>query len=336
MQDHVLHSLTIAQVMVNYALERGVATSAILKGTGIDDAQLGDPEALITPDQELVLISNLQAAFADTPALGFEVGLQYALSTFGVWGFTLSISENMAQGFERAVRFLALSTAYCAVGVDRGAREFRITFNPEHIPQAQQRFLLERDMGTGLRLSREFNKNSQPVREIQFEGPPPPYQDRLQQLAGVPVIFGQIDNALVVDAQTAMEPNGLYDEKLVRLMEDQCQSLMDRRQIGGLSGQIRGKLLGGLGLSASLDEVAAEIGMTARTLRRKLEEDGTSFREISDLARRQLAEQMLLSTAMKIDELAFHLGYSDTASFTRAFRRWHGISPGAYRAAQSN
>ena len=65
---------------------------------------------------------------------------------------------------------------------------------------------------------------------------------------------------------------------------------------------------------------------------RKLEEEGVSFRAIQDELREQLAGQLLESTEMKLDELALRLGYTDTASFTRAFRRWKGVSPGKYRA----
>ena len=83
--------------------------------------------------------------------------------------------------------------------------------------------------------------------------------------------------------------------------------------------------------TASLDEVAAALHMSARSLRRKLDAEGSSYRAVLEEARRQMADQLLRSTTMKIEEMAVHLGYADTASFTRAFRRWHGASPGQYR-----
>lgn len=103
------------------------------------------------------------------------------------------------------------------------------------------------------------------------------------------------------------------------------------RQIGGIAGQVRQHLLGGLGLIASLEDMAAALHMSARSLRRKLDAEGTSYRAVLEDARRQMADQLLSSTTMKIEEMAVHLGYADTASFTRAFRRWHGTSPGQYR-----
>ena len=74
-----------------------------------------------------------------------------------------------------------------------------------------------------------------------------------------------------------------------------------------------------------------DIAMAPRSLRRRLEEEGTSFRDIVETERRQLAVQLLQDTHIKLDEIAPPLGSGDTPSFTRAFRRWFGQAPGEYR-----
>ena len=106
---------------------------------------------------------------------------------------------------------------------------------------------------------------------------------------------------------------------------------LQRRQTTGLAEQVRKQLLGPLGLVASLDNVASALALSPRSLRRKLEQEGSSFRLIVEEERRQIALQLLTCSNMILDELAIHLGYTDTASFTRAFRRWMGCSPGEYR-----
>jgi len=87
---------------------------------------------------------------------------------------------------------------------------------------------------------------------------------------------------------------------------------------------------------AVLDEIAHALGLSQRSLRRKLDQEGTSFRTLVEDERRELALQLLTGSDMRLDEVAIHLGYTDTASFTRAFRRWMGCSPGAYRQKQSS
>lgn len=122
-----------------------------------------------------------------------------------------------------------------------------------------------------------------------------------------------------------------YDAQLVRLMDEQCRYQLERRQQTGVTELVRQQILGPLGLVASLEEVAKALAMSPRSLRRKLESEGTHYKSVLDQERQQIAEQLLRGSNMKLDELAFHLGYTDSASFSRAFRRWTGCSPGEFR-----
>ncbi|MEN8723799.1 MAG: AraC family transcriptional regulator [Alphaproteobacteria bacterium] len=331
--EPALHSAAIARVILSFAASHGVEQSGCLDGTGLTPAALEEAEATITREQELKLLTNLYAALPDLDALGFELGTQFNASAFGAWGFALSISKTFRDGVKRAIRYLPLSTAYCHV-VDRLADdELLLIFDPSPIPAPLTQMMLERDMSTGVVLARELTHKPGAIKRIEFEALLP-YKDRIEQILGAPVHLGCAQNAIVLDAAIAEEPFPHYNEKLVRLLDDQCRQLMDRLATQGIDQQIRRALLGPLGLAASLEDVAAALNLAPRALRRKLEDDGTNFRAILDDTRRHLADQLLTGTTMKLDEMAYHLGYGDTASFTRAFRRWHGMSPGAYRKQQ--
>jgi AraC-like DNA-binding protein len=127
----------------------------------------------------------------------------------------------------------------------------------------------------------------------------------------------------------------MYDAALVRMFEDQCRAQLERRQPAGLEGKVRHLLLGPLGMVSTLEDVAQALAMSPRNLRRKLDEAGTSFRAIADQERRALAHSLLRSTDMTLDEIALQLGYADTASFSRACRRWFARSAGEYRLHRS-
>lgn len=329
--EPVLHSLAISQVMVNFAALHGVDRDTCLMGTGIAPEQFQDADALITPAQELRLIENLMLALPDIPALGFELGRQYNVSTFGTWGFALRTSRTLREAMDRAIRYLPLSTAYCCFSTACEGEEFVITADAGGIPVHLRQFLLERDFGTAATLIRELNLAGDPILRLEFAGRPPPHAARIRALCTFPVQFGGPRHALVIRLTDAMTPLPMFDERLVRLLEDQCQQLMQRRQTGGVAGRVRQQLLGGAGLLATLEEVAQALHLSPRTLRRKLDAEGTSFRALVEDARQQLALQLLSLTDMKLDEMALQLGYADTASFTRAFRRWRGVSPGQYR-----
>lgn len=331
----VLHSLAISQVMLYFAAEHGVGSDTCLAGTGITEVMLEDPDALITPDQELRLIENLMVALSDVPALGFALGLQYNVATFGTWGFALRTSRNLREALERATRYIPLSTAYCEFTVGSNDDTLVITAHPEGVPVQCRRFLLERDLGTAVNLIRELNLTGQTIESLGFTGPPPDYAEALRALCNFPVHFDCPYNQLVIDRKAAERPLPTYDEHLVRLLEDQCRQLLARRQISGTAGKVRQRLLGTRGLMASLEDVASDLHLSPRSLRRKLSAEDTSFRAIVEEARQQLACQLLAATDMTLDEMGLQLGYGDTASFTRAFRRWYGISPGEYRRRES-
>lgn len=329
-----LHPATIAQVMVNFAASLGVDSDTCLLGTGISDSQLEDSDALIPRDQEMRLIENIMLALPDEPALGFRLGQQYNVATFGIWGFALRTSRTLRDAAETAMRYLPLSTAYCRMYTFEDDRYFGIGMDPSDIPRHLRQFLLERDLATGINLLRELSLAGLTIARAEFQGEPPPHAEFVGAAIGVPPHYGQPRNAMMVAVDAADKPLPTFNANLVRMLEDQCRAQLQQRQVGGFAGQVRQQILGKLGLVATVEEVASALALSARSLRRKLEQEGTSFRQLVEEERRQTAEQILAGSDMTLDELAIHLGYTDTASFTRAFRRWLEMSPGEYRRRQ--
>lgn len=326
-----LHPIVISQVMINFAASFGIDKDTCLLGTGISEAQLYDGEALISRSQEMQLIENLILALPNEPALGFKLGLQYSVSTFGVWGFALRTSKTLRKATAIALRYLPLSTAYCTIRSFDKAELFNISFDPSGIPTPLRDFLLERDMATGVKLLTELSLAGVSLSRIEFQGPPPEYADDIAALVGITPIYHSHHNMLGVTVEEADRLLPTYDAQLVRLMDEQCRYQLERRQQTGVTGLVRQQILGPLGLVASLEEVAKALAMSPRSLRRKLDSEGTHYKSVLDQERQQIAQQLLRGSNMKLDELAFHLGYTDSASFSRAFRRWTGCSPGEFR-----
>lgn len=332
-EARIRHPVAIGQVMVNFAARHGVDADTCLLGTGIVEAQLRDPDTLIEREQEMRLVENLILALPEVPALGFELGLQYNIATFGIWGFALRTSRTLREAFQTALRYLPLSTAYCRFATFQDEREFGLSADPGAIPQHLRQFLLERDTATALNLFDELSLSGLRVLRLEYQGRDPGHAQRIEALCGIAPRYGAARNAVVLRRGDAELPLPMYDAHLVRLLEDQCRAQLERRQVAGLAGQVRQLILGPLGLVASLEDVAQQLAMAPRSLRRRLEEEGTSFRDLVDAERRQLATRLLEGTQMKLDEMALQLGYSDTASFARAFRRWFGQAPGEHRRA---
>jgi AraC-like DNA-binding protein len=331
LSEPILHPVVISKVMINFAAQLGIDRETCLLGTDITQEQLSDGDALITRAQEMRLIENLILALPDEPALGFRFGLQYNVSTFGVWGFAIRTSRTLREAANLALRYLPLSTAYCNIDCLEEGGHLVFIFDPGNIPSPIRQFLLERDMATALNLLKELSLSGITFSKIEFQGDPPEYTVLLEQTFGIKPSFNCQRNATFVSIQEADQLLPTYDAKLVRLMQEQCSHQLAHRQQTGVTGQVRKQLLGDLGLVATLEETASVLAMSPRSLRRKLEQEGTSFKQLVDQERQQIALQLLQGSQMKLDEIAFHLGYTDTASFSRAFRRWKGCSPGSYR-----
>ncbi len=325
------HPVAISQVMVNFAARYGVTAQTCLLGTGISEAQLRDADTLIAREQEMRLIENLMLALPDVPALGFELGLRYNVATFGIWGFALRTSRTLREAIQYALRYLPLSTAYCRLEIVCDQHEYGTSLDASAIPPHLQQFLLERDTATAMRLFDELTLSGLQVLRLEFQGKPPAHADRIEALSGNAPRYGCSRNAIVLRRQDVDLPMPMYDAHLVRLLEDQCRTQLERRQVGGITGQVRQLLLGTTGLAASLEDVASQLAMAPRSLHRRLTEEGTSLRTLVEAERKQLAGQLLENTEMKQEDVAFQLGYADSTAFARAFRRWHGQSPSEYR-----
>ena len=329
--EPILHPIVISQVMINFAASLGVDKETCLLGTNIPEAQLQDSEVLVSRSQEMCLVENLILALPSEAALGFRLGLQYNVSTFGVWGFALRTSRTLREAALIALRYLPLSTAYCRMQQLDEYGFFKIVFDPESIPSTLRQFLLERDMATGINIIKELSLAGVKLSKIEFSGPPPEYAAEIEALASIKPVYHSTHNALSVTLEEADRLLPTYDSQLVLLMAEQCRQQLARRKKTGITGLVQQQLLGPLGLVASVEEVAKALAMSPRSLRRKLESEHTTYKNILDQERQQIAQQLLHGSNMKLDEVAFHLGYTDTASFSRAFRRWKGCSPGEFR-----
>ena len=332
--EPILHPIVIGQVMINFAAKYGVDKETCLLGTGIGDEQLADGEALITRSQEMRLVENIILALPTEPALGFKLGLQYKVATFGVWGFALRTSRTLRDAISVAIRYLPLSTAYSRLHLIENEECLGVVVDADQIPAELRQFLLERDIATSINLLNELSLSGVSYSRLELKGDRPSYADYIEAAFGVRPIFNSPKNIMYISKVDADQSLPTYDAQLVHLMKNQCQQQLRLRQQSGITGQVRQQILGSLGLVASLEEVSSALAMSARSLRRKLESEGTNFKQLLDKERQSSALQLLRSSDMKLEELAFHLGYTDTASFSRAFRRWQGCSPGEYRSSK--
>lgn len=330
----VRRSIASARRLVQLAQEHGASLDACLQGTGIGSDQLEGPDVDILPEQELRLIRNVLQTLPQAGALGIEAGLRYRVSDAGIWGYALISSRTLREAFQLTLRYLDLSSVLGDLFFEESEGTGRVRFDYQSIPEELREFVMERDFGVLAAVQRQIVGVPLPARHVQLAYPRPPHAARLEAHFGLVPEYDAPETWLVVDSAIFDRPLPQANEAMLKLCEAEARKLLEQRKLRtGFSAKVRDIILRQPSQGPDMDAVAAELCVTARTLRRYLAEEGTTFRALRDEVLLMLAEELLDTAHMKLDEVAERLGYSDSAAFSHAFKRWKGVPPRAQRRA---
>ncbi|WP_198347614.1 helix-turn-helix domain-containing protein [Nocardia terrae] len=275
-----------------------------LAGAGLPPVM--DSSTEVTAGQEIAVVRNLLARFGDAPGLGAEAGSRYRVMLDGPWGLALLASRTVRDAVEVVMRHAAADFAFGPLSFAEIAGEGVLRFDDHELPEDVRIFVTARTM-TGLQVI-------------------------YRSVFGLEPAYGANGNELVFAAAPDV-PLPQVNEWARSTCEQMCRDLLARRHArSGVAGAVRDLLVRNPGVIPDQSAVAAELFVSARTLSRRLNEEGTSFRALLDEVRQALAEELLDHTGMTTEQVAARLGYAEAASFIRAFRRWRGCPPQEYRA----
>ena len=316
--------------IMTQAVAGAMPVADCLAGTGLTESTLEDQDAEIWAHQEFRVVSNIVNRLGDRPGLGVDVGGFSTLGRLGVLGFAFLTSATVRAGFERILPYQALLPSHVRFSIDIDDREWVVADDTD-IPAGIRPFIVDRDLaglaavlaGANIPIAVDWVETTLDERRARrladtwsLTTDVRPNRPR-NRIASAP---GTLDIAL-----PQSDPN------TTRVFERQCRDLLDRRLSRvGVTGQVRSRLLHDQRSFPSMQTIADELHLDPRTLRRKLTDQGTSFRAVIAEVRRARAEQML-ATDVPIETIARDLGYAETASFTHAFIRWTGMAPSEFR-----
>jgi AraC-like DNA-binding protein len=320
-----VHGAHIAELVQRW----GIAPEELLGPFGLSVEALADPASSVS----VPTMERRARTLTGEPALGVYLGLQMRISAHGFLGFAVMAASTLREVLTLASRFAPTRTT--AIGIRLEERDDRaaIIFE-EHCSFGTARdFVISAlvvgfdRIGSALVAGKELLGG-----EVDVAFPEPVYAARLlQSLRADKIRFSQAANRMEFDRRNLDLPIATADADAFRLARDQCERELDRLGLrGSLVTRVRA-LLGARDRELpALARVARELGMSVRTLKRKLAEEGTTYSGLVDEVNLGRAA-MLLQRELTVEEIADRLGYSDAANFTRAFRRWTGKSPRAYR-----
>lgn len=333
---HLRRPVYTTRVLCEVAAERGIATTDLLDGTGIERRALDDPDAVVSASDEIAVVRKLLAAVPDATGLGIDVGSRFRLTHLGLFGFAVMSCATLRELFNISMRYFSLTMLNIGVHLFEGADTCLLEFEVGHLPPDVRGFFLERDVAGIVMTTRDFAltvlaRYADQVRvEATFDqGVVAPLLDLLPDVNRA---FGRAHNRLHFPRAMLDEPLPQADPHTLKLCVAQCDLLVQRsEERRGITAVVRSKLFRESGRFPALPEVAAELDMHPRTLRRRLADEGTSFRALVTEARSALAVDLLCHVGLTVEEVSRRLGYTETSTFCHAFRRWHGMPPSTYQ-----
>jgi len=325
-------------MMIGVGQAHGLDVSTLLPGTGITAEKLADEFAQFWPDQEYVLARNLLGGLGDRAGLGAETARKATLGNAGLPGLAALSSATAGAVISTAIRYQALVPLAARYSLEEdGGPEISIVVDGDAIPGDVRAYFVEREVAVVFAAARNLG-TVLPAIEIQLDIP----AERGRELAAhspfdqCPVLAERPRNRIVMPRSLLDQPMPQADPQTAAMVERQLSETL-RQVVGtghGLAAAIRDRLLRDSGVVPTMDQVAAELHITVRTLRRQLADEGVSFRSLLNGVRETRAAE-LLRGGSTIEEVARLLGYAETANFTHAFTRWRGISPRAFRQSMA-
>jgi AraC-like DNA-binding protein len=330
-------STTGVKLLTDLAAEHGMALADALHGTGITPAQLDDPKGEVDATAELALISNMVRQLSHVPALGLQAGSRYRLTSYGIWGYALISSPNLRSASQLALRYLNLTYAFTHITLEVHQGLAMFTLNDLEVPAAVRRFVVERDAAGLMAIARDLHPAPFPIVSLTFKDSMPGYVEQVAAHYGLQPSYKAAFNRATFPADVLDAPLPQANEHTATLCEDMCRELVNQRSArNGMAALVRNRLINTPAQLPDMEQVAADLCMTSRTLRRHLVSEGTSFRELTDEVRAILAIELMSTARLGHKEIAQRLGFHDLSAFIQAFKRWKGVTPSAYRQDELN
>jgi AraC-like DNA-binding protein len=322
------------EMLVQTLAEQGIAPEASLQGSGLEVDEIHKPDRLTSVRQYLSVCRNAVLLSKD-PGTPFTVGLKMHLSAYGMYGYALMCSETLRDFFNLGVKYHKLATPTLTIewraDADSAVWVFPDTFTTGPSRELKE-FLIEQQFAQHVTHLKDVAGRETVATKACFAYPAPPHASIYESYLGCPCHFDQPDCELYYPAAILDQRPQLAHRLTSTLLQETCDRLIGETKISsGFAGEVYRILMQTPGVFPTMDDAASNLSMTARTLRRHLESEGTTFAQISDDVRCSLATEYLRTTRLSTDDIANLVGFSETSNFRRAFKRWTGKAPSDFR-----
>lgn len=306
-----------------------------LSRVGIDRAVLTDPDAELD-DRKFVELLELVAKEQDD-MIGLHMASGLKCRDWGIYGHAIINAPDLRTAIQVMAEYITVFSQVVDERIIESDETISITYRVSDDSIVFRRQDSEFAVASILMMLREATGIDIELSEVRFEHAKPKDAHELKEFFGRMPIFNQPQNAIVFDRSVFETPMANPDPRLFELFQRHLTERLAERRVEHsvivkASFIIAQKLADGV---PSLFDVANAMHLSERTLQRRCSDHGMDFLHLVDQVRHQIAVQHLKYTNDSLTDIAFKLGYSQISAFSRAFRRWTGVSPMRYRRLYS-
>jgi len=327
-------AVQLVRSLINYGERQGVPRLAMLQVGSLSEDQLNDSRLLIDVHRYESLLSFISQALGD-PLLGFHHGQQFDAGRWGVLGYIATTAQNFQTAIQAQYRFQSLSGN---MGAPLQFCEGEVT-TLQWIPAYNCSYHLAEQVVTGLvSMAREVtNQVDYAPNAVYFTHRAAADKNRYEEYFNSPVYFNSKFNGLEVDNVLLEVPLRKSDAETHKVLVEHAKSMLEEQTYTSPLEVIKDYVVKTLPSHVpDIEEIAQYLNLSVRSTQRKLQEYGTSYSQVLDAIRKELALTYLRQTQNSMLYVSERLGFSEQSAFQRAFKRWTGSTPKRYRSATLN
>jgi len=325
-------------VLTRLACERtkqqGVEVDSLLRKAGLTHQQIDDPCARL-PVKSQIRFVELAAATLKDECLGFHLAQKFDLRMGGLFYYALASSDTLGEALQRGARYSTIVNEGVTLRLREG-KGLRINFEYAGVSRHSDRHQIEFSMVTLVRICRQLTSRHVRPSRVSFTHRRKDDFSELRTFFGSDVIFGAAVDEVAFPTSIKQMAVVDADPYLNDLLINYCEQALTARSTKQSSFGLNVENVIALQLphgKARVGEIARKLGVSQRTLARRLSSEGLTFASVLERLKSDLAKRHLADETLSISEIAWLLGYQDVSAFTHAFKRWTGRAPRAIRQA---
>ncbi|WP_166252396.1 AraC family transcriptional regulator [Marinobacter salicampi] len=315
---------------------RGIHTTALLQEAGLTPDLVASDDGRVDGEQ-LQTFLHLLSEHSQNPILGLETGDFVQPGSYSVLGYITMSCATLGEAIARIAPFEKLVGDMGVTRLEEGSDTVSLVWQCAFNDPVVRPHLVDNVFASWIRFARWLadDDSASPTEvHLQRSEPETKWIAAYAERWSCPVSFGARDNRVVLAKDLLKAPLRQPDPLLRKTLEAHAHQQLaildtDTALTTRVKHSIQQQLMQGI---TRQDMIASHLGMTSRTLQRKLSQEGVSYQSLLDAVRQAMAEDLLENSELAIPDIGERLGYSETASFHRKFKSVTGLTPGVYRS----